>query len=196
MNSALTDIGMTIVQPLFSLAMLLIAMRFLAQLCGVSGYNPISMALRRITNVVVLPLSRLLPSGNRFSPGALLALILIQMAFIALMLGLVGQLDAFNVLQAVIWSALGAAGLLVRIIFYSVIAMIVVSFLAPQSSHPAVEFVWELTEPVMAPLRQVLPPMGGLDFSPIILFIALNVIRVSLGHMAVAVGMPRFVIGI
>jgi YggT family protein len=196
MNSALTDIGMTIVQPLFSLAMLLIALRFLAQLCGVSGYNPISMALRRVTNVVVLPLSRLLPSGNRFSPGALLALILIQMVFIALMLGLVGQLDAFNVLQAVIWSALGAAGLLVSIIFYSVIAMIVVSFLAPQSSHPAIEFVWELTEPVMAPLRQVLPPMGGLDFSPIILFIALNVIRVSLGHMAVAVGMPRFVIGI
>ena len=196
MNSALTDIGMTIVQPLFSLVMLLIALRFLAQLCGVSGYNPISMTLRRVTNVIVLPLSRLLPSGNRFSPGALIALILIQMAFIALMLGLVGQLDAFNVLQALIWSALGAAGLLVSVIFYSVIAMIVVSFLAPQSSHPAVEFIWELTEPVMAPLRQVLPPMGGLDFSPIILFIALNVIRVSLGHMAVAVGMPRFVIGI
>jgi len=196
MNSALTDIGMTIVQPLFSLAMLLIAVRFLAQLCGVSGYNPISMTLRRVTNVIVLPLSRLLPSGNRFSPGALIALILIQVVFIALMLGLVGQLDAFNVLQALIWSALGAAGLLVSIIFYSVIAMIVVSFLAPQSSHPAVEFIWELTEPVMAPLRQVLPPMGGLDFSPIILFIALNVVRVSLGHMAVAVGMPRFVIGI
>ena len=196
MNSALTDIGMTIVQPLFSLAMLLVAVRFLAQLCGVSGYNPISMTLRRVTNVIVLPLSRLLPSGNRFSPGALLALILIQVVFIALMLGLVGQLDAFNVLQALIWSALGAAGLLVSIIFYSVIAMIVVSFLAPQSSHPAVEFIWELTEPVMAPLRQVLPPMGGLDFSPIILFIALNVVRVSLGHMAVAVGMPRFVIGI
>ena len=196
MNSALTDIGMTIVQPLFSLAMLLIAVRFLAQLCGVSGYNPISMTLRRVTNVIVLPLSRLLPSGNRFSPGALLALILIQVVFIALMFAIEGQLDAFNVLQAIIWAAIGCASLLVNIIFYSVIAMIVVSFLAPQSSHPAVEFIWELTEPVMAPLRQVLPPMGGLDFSPIILFIALNVIRVSLGHMAVAAGMPRFVIGI
>ena len=196
MNSALTDIGMTIVQPLFSLALLLVAVRFLAQLCGVSGYNPISMTLRRVTNVIVLPLSRLLPSGNRFSPGALLALILIQVVFIALMFGLVGELDAFNVLQAFVWSALGAAGLLVSVIFYSVIAMIVVSFLAPQSSHPAVEFIWELTEPVMAPLRQVLPPIGGLDFSPIILFIALNVMRVSLGHMAVAVGTPQFVIGI
>ena len=71
------------------------------------------------------------------------------------MLGLVGQLDA-NILQALVWSALGA-GLLVSIIFYSVITMIVVSFLAPQSSHPAV-VCWELTEPVIAPLRQVYRP--------------------------------------
>lgn len=200
MNSALTDIGMTIVQPLFSLAMLLIAVRFLAQLCGVSGYNPVSMTLRRVTNVIVLPLSRLLPSGNRFSPGALVALILIQVVFIGLMFTLEGRLDAFNVLQALIWAAIGCASLLINIIFYSVIAMIVVSFLAPQSSNPAVEFIWELTEPVMAPLRRILPPMGGLDFSPIILFIALNVIRVSLGHMAAAVGLvaqsARYVIGI
>ena len=200
MNSALTDIGMTIVQPLFSLAMFLIAVRFLAQLCGVSGYNPISMTLRRVTNVIVLPLSRLLPSGNRFSPGALVALILIQVVFIGLMFTLEGRLDAFNVLQALIWAAIGCASLLINIIFYSVIAMIVVSFLAPRSSNPAVEFIWELTEPVMAPLRRILPPMGGLDFSPIILFIALNVIRVSLGHMAAAVGLvaqsARYVIGI
>ena len=197
MNSALIDIGMTIVQPLFSLAMLLIAVRFLAQLSGVSGYNPISMTLRRLTNVIVLPLSRLLPSGNRFSPGALLALLLIQVMFIALMFAFEGRLNAFNVLQALIWAAIGCASLLVNIIFYSVIAMIVVSFLAPQSSHPAVEFIWELTEPVMAPLRRILPPMGGLDFSPIILFIALNVIRVSLGHMAAAVGLiAKYVIGI
>ena len=200
MNSALTDIGMTIVQPLFSLAMLLIAVRFLAQLCGVSGYNPISMTLRRVTNVIVLPLSRLLPSGNRFSPGALVALILIQVVFIALMFTLEGRLDAFNVLHALIWAAIGCASLLVNIIFYSVIAMIVVSFLAPQSSNPAVEFIWELTEPVMAPLRRILPPMGGLDFSPIILFIVLNVIRVSLGHIGAAVGLvaqsARYVIGI
>ena len=200
MNSALTDIGMTIVQPLFSLAMLLIAVRFLAQLCGVSGYNPISMTLRRVTNVIVQPLSRLLPSGNRFSPGALVALILIQVVFIALMFTLEGRLDAFNVLHALIWAAIGCASLLVNIIFYSVIAMIVVSFLAPQSSNPAVEFIWELTEPVMAPLRRILPPMGGLDFSPIILFIVLKVIRDSLGHMAAAVGLvaqsARYVIGI
>ncbi|CAI8384433.1 MAG TPA: YggT family protein [Halieaceae bacterium] len=196
MNNALSDIGVTIIQPLFTLALVLIATRFLAQLCGVSSYNPISMALRRITDPVVLPLGRLLPGGKRVNPGSLLALVLCQMLFIALMFSLIGRLDAFSFIQAAIWSLIGGASLIINIVFYSVIATIVVSFLAPQSAHPAVEFVWQLTEPVMAPLRQLLPSMGGLDFSPIILFIALNVVRVSLGHMAAAASLPQFVIGI
>jgi YggT family protein len=196
MNSALSDIAVTIASPLFSLALFLIAMRFLAQLCGVSPYNPISIGLRSITDPIVAPISRLVPAGKRLNIGAVIALIVCQVIYIAVMLALISRFDAFNVLQSLIWSTLGAAGLLINIVFYSVLAMIVVSFLAPQSNHPAVEFVWQLTEPVMAPLRNFIPSMGGLDFSPIVLFIGINVIRVSLGHMAVAVGMPSFIIGI
>ena len=196
MNNALSDISVTIASPLFSLALFLIAMRFLAQLCGVSPYNPISIGLRGITDPIVAPINRLVPAGKRLNIGAVIALIVCQVIYIAVMLALISRFDAFNVLQSLIWSTLGAAGLLINIVFYSVLAMIVVSFLAPQSNHPAVEFVWQLTEPVMAPLRNFIPSMGGLDFSPIVLFIGINVIRVSLGHMAVAVGMPSFIIGI
>ena len=196
MNNALSDIAVTIASPLFSLALFLIAMRFLAQLCGVSPYNPISTGLRSITDPIVAPINRVVPAGKRLNIGAVIALIVCQVIYIAVMLALISRFDAFNVLQSLIWSTLGAAGLLINIIFYSVLAMIIVSFLAPQSNHPAIEFVWQLTEPVMAPLRNFIPSMGGLDFSPIVLFIGINVIRVSLGHMAVAVGMPSFIIGI
>ena len=196
MNSALSDIAVTIASPLFSLALFLVAMRFLAQLCGVSPYNPISTGLRSITDPIVAPINRLVPAGRRLNIGAIIALIVCQVIYIAVMLALISRFDAFNVLQSLIWSTLGAAGLLINIVFYSVLAMIIVSFIAPQSNHPAVEFVWQLTEPVMAPLRNFIPSMGGLDFSPIVLFIGINVIRVSLGHMAVAVGMPAFIIGI
>ena len=196
MNSALSDIAVTIASPLFSLALFLIAMRFLAQLCGVSPYNPISLGLRSITDPIVAPINRLVPAGRRLNIGAIIALIVCQVIYIAVMLALISRFDAFNVVQSLIWSTLGAAGLLINIVFYSVLAMIIVSFIAPQSNHPAVEFVWQLTEPVMAPLRNFIPSMGGLDFSPIVLFIGINVIRVSLGHMAVAVGMPAFIIGI
>lgn len=196
MNNALSDIAITIASPLFSLALFLIAMRFLAQLCGVSPYNPISVGIRKITNPIVAPINRLIPAGKRLNIGAIVALILCQTAYIAVMLWILSRFDTFNIVPALIWSVLGAAGLLINIIFYSVLAIIVVSFLAPQSNHPAVEFLWQLTEPVMAPLRSLIPPMGGLDFSPILLFIGINVIRVSLANMAVAVGMPTFVIGI
>ena len=196
MNNALSDIAVTIASPLFSLALFLIAMRFLAQLCGVSPYNPISVGIRTVTNPIVAPVNRLIPAGKRLNIGAIVALILCQTAYIAIMLWILSRFDAFNIVPALIWSALGAAGLLINIIFYSVLAIIVVSFLAPQSNHPAVEFLWQLTEPVMAPIRSIIPPMGGLDFSPILLFIGINVIRVSLANMAIAVGMPSFVIGI
>ena len=196
MNNALSDIAVTIASPLFSLALFLIAMRFLAQLCGVSPYNPISVGIRKATDPIVAPINRLIPAGKRLNLGAIAALILCQTAYIAIMLWILSRFDAFNIVPALIWSALGVAGLLINIIFYSVLAIIVVSFLAPQSNHPAVEFLWQLTEPVMAPLRSIIPPMGGLDFSPILLFIGINVIRVSLANMAIAVGMPSFVIGI
>lgn len=196
MNHALSDIAVTIASPLFSLALFLIAIRFLAQLCGVSPFNPISTGIRKATDPIVAPINRLIPAGKRLNVGAIVALVLCQTAYIAVMLWIMSRFGAFNILQALIWSALGAVGLLINIIFYSVLAIIVVSFLAPQSGHPAVEFLWQLTEPVMAPLRSIIPPMGGLDFSPILLFIGINVIRVSLANMAVAVGMPAFVIGI
>lgn len=196
MNNALSDIAVTIASPLFSLALLLIAIRFLAQLCGVSPYNSISVGVRKVTDPIVAPINRLIPAGKRINVGALVALILCQTAYIAVMLAVLSRFDAFNIIQALIWSVLGAAGLLINIIFYSVLAIIVVSFLAPQSNHPAVEFIWQLTEPVMSPLRKIIPPMGGLDFSPILLFIGINVIRVSLANMAITAGMPSFVIGI
>ena len=196
MNNALSDIAVTIASPLFSLALFLIAMRFLAQLCGVSPYNPISIGIRTVTNPIITPVNRLIPTGKRLNIGAIVALILCQTAYIAVMLWILSRVDAFNIVPALTWSALGAAGLLINIIFYSVLAIIIVSFLAPQSNHPAVEFLWQLTEPVMAPLRSIIPPMGGLDFSPILLFIGINVIRVSLANMAIAGGMPSFVIGI
>ena len=196
MNNALSDIAVTIASPLFSLALFLIAIRFLAQLCGVNPYNPISTGVRKVTDPLVAPINRLIPAGKRLNLGALVALIFCQTAYIAVMLAIVSRFDAFNLIQALIWSALGVAGLLINIVFYSVLAIIVVSFLAPQSNHPAVEFVWQLTEPVMAPLRNLIPPIGGLDFSPILLFIGINVMRVSLTNIAVAVGMPAFVIGI
>lgn len=69
----------------------------------------------------------------------------------------------------------------------------VVSWIAPQSGHPAIQLVAQITEPVMRPVRNVMPSMGGLDLSPIIVFLILNVVSVVIDHMKVAAGMGSIV---
>ena len=62
---------------------------------------------------------------------------------------------------------------------YSVIvlAAVVMSWVRADRRHPLVAIVYRLTEPALAPIRKVLPPVRGLDFSPIVLLIALRVLR-------------------
>ena len=68
--------------------------------------------------------------------------------------------------------------------------MIVVSWVAPGSRHPAIELIWQISEPVMTPFRSLLPNMGGIDFSPILLFVGLNVLQIGLRHLAMNLGLP------
>jgi YggT family protein len=53
----------------------------------------------------------------------------------------------------------------------------VMMFSGSMSPHPILRLIWQLTEPVMAPIRKVVPPMGGMDFSPIVIFIGIQLIQ-------------------
>ena len=57
-----------------------------------------------------------------------------------------------------------------------IVAAVVVSWINVPRDHPAVRLLQQLTEPVLAPIRKVLPPMGGMDFSPLVLLIGLRVL--------------------
>jgi YggT family protein len=102
-----------------------------------------------------------------------------------------------NVGLLLVWSALGILGLMVNIYFFALLAMIILSWIAPASRHPALLLLFQLTEPVMAPFRKMLPNMGGLDFSPILVFILINILQIALRHIAAGVGLhPALVIGL
>jgi YggT family protein len=62
---------------------------------------------------------------------------------------------------------------------YSLIVLVAVilSWIRLDRRHPLAAIVYGLTEPVLAPIRQVLPPMGGLDLSPMVLLIGLQILK-------------------
>lgn len=194
--SALNDIAAYLLQTALNLALLAMLLRFLLQVVRADFYNPLSQFLARITNPLVLPLRRVIPSVGGLDLSTLLIALLLQIAAIVALLALNGM-GPPGILRLIVWSLLGLAGLVVNIYFFALLAMIILSWVAPGSRHPALLLLFQLTEPVMAPVRRLLPNMGGIDFSPILLFILINVIQIALGHMAAGAGLPSaLVIGL
>ncbi|HBQ39743.1 MAG TPA: YggT family protein [Halieaceae bacterium] len=194
--NALSDIVAYLLQTVLNLALLAILLRFLLQLVRADFYNPVSQFLAKVTNPLVLPVRRVIPAYRGLDLSTLLLALLLQMAAIVALLALNG-LGPPGVLTLLVWSVLGIVGLLVNIYFFALLAMIILSWIAPGGRHPALLLLFQLTEPVMAPFRRMLPSMGGIDFSPILVFILINVIQIALGHMAAAAGLPAaLVIGL
>lgn len=193
---AINEILIYLVQTFLTLYLLAMLLRFLLQLVKADFYNPISQFLVKITNPLVIPMRRILPGYGGIDLASLLLSVLLQLAGIVALL-LVNGLGLPNIALLLLWSVLGVVGLLVNIYFFALLGMIILSWVAPGSRHPAIYLLYQITEPVMAPFRQALPPMGGMDFSPILVFILINVIQIALRHLATGVGLhPALVIGI
>ena len=193
---ALTEILAYLLQTVLSLFLLLVMLRFLLQLVRADFYNPISQFLVKITNPIILPLRKVVPGLWGLDLAALLLLVLVQIAGIIAML-LINGLALPNPLVLLLWSVVGIVALLVNFYFFVLLATIILSWIAPGSNNPAVYLLHQLAGPVMAPFRRLLPPMGGMDFSPILVFIGINVVQIMLRHLAGAIGLhPALVIGL
>ncbi len=192
---ALQEIFQFLLETLGSLYLCLVVLRTMLQASGADFYNPISQFVVKATQPPLGILRRAIPRGRRFDPALLVLAMVVQAIVLGGLLVLAGYIP--SVVQLIIWSAVGLIGLVVNTYLIAMVIMIVVSWIAPGSHHPAVRLVYQITEPVMAPVRSLLPAMGGLDFSPIVVFIVINVIQISLRHIAVATGLPtQLVIGI
>ena len=194
--SATQEIGVYLVQALSSLLLIVIVLRGVLHAVRADFYNPITQFVVKATNPVIAPLRKLIPFSGRVDPAAVLLALLVQGLGIALVLWFSGFMPP-NPLLLLGWSVIGVASLLVNMYFIAPIEIIVISWVAPGSHNPAIYLLYQITEPVMAPVRSLLPNMGGLDFSPILLFILINVVQIALRHMAASVGLPAsLVIGL
>lgn len=193
---ALNEIFTYLIQTVLTLYLMAMLLRFILQLVRADFYNPISQFLVKITNPLVIPLRKVIPGFGGLDVASLLLALILQCLAIVVLMALYG-LGLPNIGLLLVWSVLGLVGLLVNIYFFALLAMIILSWIAPGSSNPAVYLLYQITEPVMAPFRKMLPSAGGMDFSPILVFILINVIQIALRHMAVGVGLhPALVIGL
>jgi len=184
----LVELLVTPVQILSIFYLTIIILRFMLRLAKADFYNPITQFVVKATNPLVSPAQRVLPPWGNIDFATLVVAVLFQaLAFFAIVM-LMGAM--VNPVTLLAWGAVKVLGTVITIYFVAVIAMIVISWIAPGSPHPVVQLIQQVTEPVMRPFRSIIPPVGGLDLSPIFLFIVLNMLRVVVTHMERAVGLP------
>jgi YggT family protein len=169
-----------LISTLFDLYIMVVILRIWLQAARADFYNPFSQFIVKATQPVVGPLRRAIPSiGSLDLATALFAYVLCVLKFIALMLVASGGAVSFSVyfLFLGLLSLVKAAG---GLLFWVLLIRAILSWVS-QGRSP-IEYVFhQLTEPMLAPIRRILPAMGGFDLSVLVLFIVLQFANFLMG---------------
>jgi YggT family protein len=180
-----------ILQTIGSLYLLIVLLRFILQLVRADFYNPVSQFIVRATHPLLKPLRKIIPSLAGLDLASLVLAILVQLLLMALTLMLLGYgLD--NPLQLLVWSIIGVTALFLKVFFFALIISVILSWVAQGSHNPTAMLINQICEPLLSPIRRILPSMGGLDLSPIVAFLLLNLIdMLVIRNLAIMTGMYK-----
>lgn len=163
-----------LVSALLQIALGVMLLRILLQLVRADFYNPISQLVWRTTQPVIRPLQRIIPRYRAFDLASMLLLYGLAVLYVKVMAALWGLEAGYGIV--LLQSALKLISLALNLYTLSLFAQALLSWVGPGVSNPAANVLWSLNEPLLRPVRRFLPPLAGLDLSPIPVMLALQVL--------------------
>lgn len=167
-----------LINTLIGLYILAVMLRFLLQWSRADFYNPVSQFLVTITQPALRPLRMIFPTVRGADLAAVALLIILQM----LSLGIAYMLRGFPLQLGPLFvlAISELVRLVLNIYLIAIIAQAVLSWINPATYNPVIGLLYSLTEPVLRPARRLLPPISGLDLSPLIVVIGIQLLRMLL----------------
>jgi YggT family protein len=174
-NSYLTNPLEFIISTLLSLYILAVMLRFLLGMVHADFYNPISQFLVRITNPLLVPLRKIIPGVGKIDVAAIVLMLVLQLGLLAVIVMLRG---ASPPLVTLLLTAVGELlSLLINIFLVAIIVQVIISWISPGSYSSANALLHSLTNPVLRPVQRIIPPLSGIDLSPLFALLGLQVLR-------------------
>lgn len=156
-----------------------ILLRLLLQWVKADFYNPLSQFLVKVTNPVLVPARRIIPSVGKLDTASVVVMLLLELLQLVV-ISLLSKTD-FGFQFLLLFAVRKLLIALLLTYFVLIIARVIISWFAARSRHPLIPLVYQLTEPVLRPINRFLPSMGGVDLSPLIALIALRALLLLLG---------------
>ncbi len=188
-NPALNAIGF-ILGILFNLYATIVAVRFVMQVVRADYYNPLAQAVVKLTDPLLIPLRRVIPSIKKYDTASLVlvfaVLFLKMLVFKYLSLGAVPAIGASAMIEQlplakiVLLSILDVIHQFFNVFIYALIIQAILSWLPNAGGNPVQAMVAAISDPVLRPLRKLIPPLGGIDLTVFFTIIGLFAVRIFL----------------
>lgn len=192
MNGYLSEPLIFLIDILAGLYILCVLLRFLLQWVRGDFYNPLSRFLVTVTNPLLRPLRRIIPGWRGLDFASLLLALALKLAT----LGIIALILGLSVTPGGL--AIGAIAKLISLVLYififAIVAQAILSWVQPYGQNPMSSLLHSLTAPILRPARRIVPPIGGLDLSPMAAIIGLVLVQMLLLRplfaLAVQAGLP------
>ena len=173
MGNSATSAIVFVINSLAQLYLLVLLLRFLLPWMRVNFNNPISQAILRLTSPLVIPVRRILPPIGKIDTATVVVAFGVQYLTI-LIIVLILRVPP-SILPIAVTAAVNLVILTLRLFVFAIIIRIILSWLSGGGAYnPAIAIIDAITEPVLRPFRRLVPPVGGLDISPIFAIILLS----------------------
>jgi YggT family protein len=183
MNSYFANPLEFIISTLFSLYILAVLLRFLLGLVRADFYNPISQFLVRITNPLLIPLRKIIPGFGKVDVAAVVLMLLLQVVLLLIIVALRGA--SVDILPLLGHAAGELIILTINVFLVAIIIQVIISWINPGSYNPVNALLDSLTSPVLRPVQRIMPPLSGIDLSPLFALILLQVLKMLIQPLLV-----------
>ncbi len=189
-NPYASDAATLLIQTLFGLYILVVLLRFLLQLVRADFYNPISQFIVKATQPPLGPLRRIIPGLAGIDVAAVVLMFALQFAEIWLIQVIHGKPPSAAGIGILAVAEL--IKLTIYLFFFTIIVQVVLSWVNPHAHNPITVLVFRLNEPLLRPARRLLPPFSGVDLSPLLVLIALQLALILIVRPIRDMALPFF----
>ena len=184
----MTEASLFLFKAILDIVSAAILITFFFRLLKVDYYNPIVQGMLRLVDFLTSRLRLLIKPIFSIDLASLVMVILFQ-ALGFYVISLSGN-ASFTLVTMFSWSLFSVFLLGIRIAFWALVLGIIISWVAPMNSHPAVRLLQQMSNQICKPFRIFLPLIGGLDFSPALAYVILLFLSRALINIAFGAGLP------
>jgi YggT family protein len=166
-----------LVSTLFEIYLWIVMLRMMLQVVRADFYNPISQLVWQVTQPLVRPLQVVFPKVGPYDTAAAAVLFVVAVVYVLVSGALLGVADQVSVPLALWYAVLKLIVMALNLYTFALVIQAILSWVGPGVNNPAGSILWSINEPLLRPVRRVIPPFSGLDLSPLVVIVLLQFLK-------------------